>query len=493
MSKSIAQPEVKYTQLFIDNEFVNSISGKTFPTINPSTGEKICDVQEADKVDVDIAVRAARKAFQLGSPWRNMDPSAKGKLLYKLADLIEQEKEYLAALESLDNGMRYFDALEQAEEGSNILRYFAGFADKINGQTIPVDGPYLSYTRIEPIGVCGATISWNFPLGITFWKISQALACGNTVILKPSEETPLTALYLASLVLEAGFPPGVVNVLPGYGSTAGAAIAEHMDVDKLFFTGTIEVGRKVKIASAMSNLKQVALEQGGKSPIIIFADTRDLDEAVFMGHDGLFFNTGMICSAASRTFVQEEIYDEFVKRSIEKAKARSIGNPLVNTDAESGPQINKRQFDNVMELIESGKKEGAKLGCGGCRHGESGYFVQPTVFYDVTDDMRIAQEEIFGPVQCILKFKSSDEVIERANNTKYGLAAAVFTKDIDKAIKVSNSIDAGTVWVNTYSIIHFGAPFGGTKMSGDSRDLGECGLREYTKTKTVTVKLSQDC
>ncbi|XP_070543373.1 aldehyde dehydrogenase 1A1-like [Ptychodera flava] len=492
MSKSIAEPVVKYTQLFIDNEFVKSISGKTFSTINPSTGEKICDVQEADKVDVDIAVRAARKAFQLGSPWRNMDPSARGKLLYKLADLIERDKEYLAALESLDNGMRYFDALEEIEGVCHSLRYVAGFADKISGKTIPVDGSYLSYTRNEPIGVCGLITPWNFPLDMSC-KFGQALASGNTVILKPSEETPLTALYAASLVLEAGFPPGVVNVLPGCGSTAGAAIAEHMDVDLLAFTGSVEVGRKVKIASAMSNLKRVALQLSGKSPIIIFADTTDLDEAVFMGHDALFFNSGMVCCAGSRTFVQEEIYEEFVKRSIERAKARSIGNPLINTDAESGPQINKKRFDKVMELIESGKKEGAKLGCGGGRHGESGYFVQPTVFYDVTDDMKIAQEEIFGPVQCISKFKSTEEVIERANNTKYGLAAAVLTKDINKAIKISNSIDAGTVWVNTFGILQPGTPFGGTKMSGDSRDLGECGLREYTNVKTVTVKLSQDC
>ncbi|XP_070543500.1 aldehyde dehydrogenase 1A1-like isoform X2 [Ptychodera flava] len=420
-----------------------------------------------------------------------MDASARGKLLYKLADLVERDQEYLAALESLDNGMPHFDALEETNGVANCLRYHAGFADKIHGKTIPVDGNYFCYTRHEPIGVCGQIIPWNFPLETVSWKFGPALACGNTLILKPSEETPLTALYMASLVLEAGFPPGVVNVLPGYGSTAGAAIAEHMDVDKLSFTGSVEVGKLVKIASAKSNLKRVTLELGGKSPNIVFADTEDLDTAVLMGHEALFFNMGQCCCAGSRTFVQEEIYDEFVKRSIERAMNRTVDNPLANTNAESGPQISQVQFDKIMDLIESGKKEGAELGCGGSRYGDKGYFIQPTVFFNVKDEMRIAKEEIFGPVQCIFKFKSIEEVIERANNTHYGLAAAVFTKDIDKALTISNALQAGTVWVNTYNTCGASTPFGGYKMSGNGRELGEYGLQEYTEIKTVTISLSQ--
>ncbi|XP_002730825.1 aldehyde dehydrogenase, mitochondrial-like [Saccoglossus kowalevskii] len=486
----IPTPQVKYTQIFVNNEFVNSVSGKTFPTINPTTGEKICDVQEADKADVNLAVKAAREAFKLGSPWRCMDASARGRLLYKLADLVERDKDYFAALETLDNGIPYNDGMGTIEEVIQVLRYYGGWADKIHGKTIPIDGSFFCYTRHEPIGVCGQIIPWNFPMEMVSWKLGPALAAGNTVVLKPAEQTPLTALYTAALVKEAGFPPGVVNVVPGYGPTAGAAISEHMDVDKVAFTGSVDVGKIIKTAAATSNLKRVTLELGGKSPNIVFADTTDLDEAVLVSHEALFYNMGQCCCAGSRTFVQEEIYDEFVKKSTERAQNRTVGNPL-DTNIESGPQINEEQFDKVLDLIESGKKEGAKLQCGGSRHGDKGLFIQPTVFSDVEDNMRIAKEEIFGPVQAIFKFKTIEEVLERANNTSFGLAASVFSRDIDKALTIANSLQAGTVWVNTYNAGGANAPFGGYKMSGNGRELGEYALQEYTEIKTVTVKLSQ--
>ncbi|XP_002736989.1 aldehyde dehydrogenase 1A1-like [Saccoglossus kowalevskii] len=490
MAEDKVQPaKVKYTQIFINNEFVNSVSGKTFPTINPCTGEKICDIQEGDKADVDIAVKAAKEAFKLGSPWRIMDASARGRLLYKLADLIERDIDYLANLETLDNGKPYTSARGDMRGAANTCRYYAGYADKIHGRTIPIDGSFFCYTRHEPVGVCGQIIPWNYPLAMLAWKIAPALSCGCTCVLKPAEQTPLTAIYVCNLIKEAGFPPGVVNVVPGYGPTAGAAIAEHMDVDKVAFTGSTEVGKIVKEASAKSNLKRVSLELGGKSPNIVFSDV-DMEYAVDNAHKAMFGNMGQVCCAGSRTFVQEDIYDEFVKRSVERAKKRVIGDPY-DENTESGPQIDSTQCEKILELIESGKKEGAKLECGGGRHGDKGCFIESTVFSDVKDDMRIAKEEIFGPVQQIMKFKTIEEVIERANNTHYGLAAGVFTKDIDKALTISNALQAGTVWVNCWDAVKPNAPFGGFKMSGNGRELGEYGLEEYTEIKTVTVKLPQ--
>lgn len=483
----MAPPEVKYTQLFINNEFVNSVSGKTFPCVNPINLQKTADIQEGDKADVDKAVKAARDAVKLGSPWRRMDASARGKLLYKLADLMERDADYLANLETSDNGMLVGNAAGCVSMSIGVLRYYAGYADKIHGKTIPIDGDYFCYTRHEPIGVCGAIVPWNFPVEMVSWKLGPALCCGNTVVVKPAEQTPLTALYLASLIKEAGFPPGVVNFIPGYGPTAGAAISEHMDVDKVAFTGSTEIGKIIQQAAGKSNLKRVSLEMGGKSPNIIFADC-DLDYAVEEAHEAIFFNMGECCCAGSRTFVQEGIYDEFVKKSVARAKARVVGDPY-DPKCESGPQIDKDQFDKIMELIEAGKKEGAKLECGG--NAKEGLYIESTVFSDVTDDMRIAKEEIFGPVQTIIKFKSLEEVIERANNTTYGLAAAVFTKDIDKAMTIANSVAAGTVWINNYNMTSPQTPFGGYKMSGNGRELGEAAMHGYYEVKTVIVKIPQ--
>ncbi|XP_013362003.1 PREDICTED: retinal dehydrogenase 1-like [Chinchilla lanigera] len=482
--------KIQYTKIFINNEWYNSVSGKKFPVINPATEEKICEVEEGDKADVDKAVQAARQAFQIGSPWRTMDASERCRLLHKLADLIERDRLLLATMEATNAG-KVFCHTYLMEIGScaKTLRYCAGWADKIQGRTIPVDGNFFTYTRREPIGVCGQIIPWNFPLVTLVWKIGPALSCGNTVVLKPAEQTPLTALHVASLIKEAGFPPGVVNIVPGYGPTAGAAISSHMDVDKVAFTGSTEVGKLIKEAAGKSNLKRVTLELGGKSPCIVFADA-DLDTAVEFAHQGLFFHQGQCCVAASRLFVEESIYDEFVRKSVERAKKYVHGNPLT-PGVNHGPQIDKEQYNKILDLIESGKKQGAKLECGGGPWGNKGYFIQPTVFSNVTDEMRIAKEEIFGPVQQIMKFKSLDEVIKRANNTTYGLAAGVFTKDLDKAVTVSTALQAGTVWVNCYGGGGCQSPFGGYKMSGNGRELGEDGLYAYTEIKTVTMKISQ--
>lgn len=485
----IRNPEVKYTQIFINNEWVNSESGKTFPTINPTTGKKICDVQEGDKADVDKAVAAAKKAFEFGSEWRNMDPSKRRELMNKLADLADRDRVYLASLETLDNGKPFTMSLMVDIGGiGSQLRYNAGWCDKIAGKTIPVDGNMLCYTRRQPVGVCGQIIPWNFPVTIMAGKIAPALAAGNTIVLKPAEQTPLTALYLCSLIKEAGFPPGVVNVVPGYGPTAGAAISTHPDINKISFTGSSEVGRLIMEASSKSNLKRVTLELGGKSPLVVFNDA-NLDEAVEAAHFALFFNMGQVCTAGSRTYVQEDIYDEFVKRAVARAQKRTVGDPF-DMKNESGPQVDEEQFNKILELIESGKTQGAKLECGGERLGTEGYFVKPTIFSDVKDDMRISREEIFGPVQQIIKFKDMEEVIKRANDTTYGLAAAVFTNDLDKAMTFSSRVESGTCWINTYHKISAAAPFGGFKMSGVGREMGEEGVLAYTEVKTIHMKTS---
>jgi len=480
----VALPELK---LLIANRWVASESGKTFATINPSTGEEICEVAEAGAADVEQAVRAARLAFEHG-PWRSMRPSERGRLLYRLADLIESNGDDLARLESLDNGKPV--SVAKAVDVTKTVacyRYFGGWSDKVHGKTIPIDGDFLCYTRHEPIGVVGQIIPWNFPMLMMAWKLAPALATGNTAILKPAEQTPLSALRIGELIMEAGFPEGVVNVLPGFGPTAGAAIASHMDVDKVAFTGSTEVGHLIMEAAAKSNLKPVTLELGGKSPNIIFADV-DLDEAVEGAHMGLFSNQGQSCCAGSRVFVEETIYNEFVERSIARASRRIVGDPF-DPRTELGPLVDQTQFDRVMGYIESGRSAGAKLACGGNRIGKRGYFIQPTVFADVQDDMQIAREEIFGPVMSVISFKSLDEVISRANRTKYGLAAAVWTRDMKKALAVANGVRAGTVWVNCYNVMDTRSPFGGFKQSGIGRELGEYGLQQYTQVKAVIAKL----
>jgi aldehyde dehydrogenase (NAD+) len=481
-----APPKVRQTNMLIDGKWVPAASGKTFETINPCTGDVIAQVAEGDKADVDKAVAAARKA--LNTSWANVTPSQRGQMLMKLADLVEKNLDELAALETLDNGKPLADS-KAADLPLTIAtyRYYAGWADKVHGKTIPINGPYFCYTRHEPVGVVGQIIPWNFPLLMQAWKLAPALACGNTVVLKVAEQTPLSALRVGELIQEAGFPPGVVNIIPGYGPTAGAAIANHMDVDKVAFTGSTEVGKLVMKAAAESNLKRVTLELGGKSPNIVFADA-DLDAAIEGAHFALFFNQGQCCCAGSRLFVEEKIYDEFVTRSVTAAKQRKVGDPYA-PDTCQGPQVDKDQFNKVMSYIEAGKKEGAKLAAGGGRVGDKGYFIEPTVFTDVKDNMKIAQEEIFGPVMSIIKFKTIDEVVQRANTTMYGLAAAVWTKDISKAHAIANSVRAGTVWVNCYDVFDAAAPFGGFKQSGIGRELGEYGLQQYTEVKTVTVKL----
>ena len=475
------------TQLLINNEWVESVSGKRFEVINPATEEVICDVAEADAPDVDKAVSAAKKAFYKGE-WRQMSARNRGELLYKLADLIEANKEELAQLESLDNGKPITESRSiDLPFVIDCYRYYAGWADKIQGKTIPISGPYFSYTRHEPVGVVGQIIPWNFPLLMQAWKLGPALAAGNTIILKTAEQTPLSALRVGELILEAGFPPGVVNILSGYGPTAGGAIARHPDIDKVAFTGSTEVGRLIMEAAAKSNLKRITLELGGKSPNIVFADA-DLEMAVKGSHNALFFNQGQCCNAGSRLFVDEKCYDDFVAESVKQAKQRKVGDPFAS-DTQQGPQVDKVQFDKIISYIESGMGEGAQMLCGGSRVGDRGYFIEPTVFADVQDEMKIAQEEIFGPVMSIIKFKDIDELIERANKTIYGLAAGVWTKDISKAHTVAHNVRAGTVWINCYHPFDTAAPFGGFKQSGMGRELGEYGLQQYTEIKTVTVKL----
>merc|ERR1712012_1129252 len=461
----LRKPDIKFTQIFIDNEWVNSVSGKSFPTVNP-----------------------ARRAFSLGSAWRTMDASSRGQLLNRLADLIERDRLYLASLESLDNGKPFQDAYN-IDLGLTIkcYRYYAGWADKNHGKTIPLDGPFFSYTRHEPIGVCGQIIPWNFPLMMQAWKLAPALAMGNVCVMKLAEQTPLTGLYVANLIKEAGFPPGVVNIINGFGPTAGAAITHSMDIDKIALTGSTEVGQIIQQACGKTNLKNATLELGGKNPMIVLNDA-DLDMAVEMAHQAIFFNQGQVCAAGSRLLVQEDIHDEFVKRSIEKAKQRKVGDPFA-PDSQQGPQVDKTQFEKVLGYIENGKEQGAKLVVGGDRVGEKGYFIQPTIFTDVTEEMKIWNEEIFGPVLAVQKFKTIEDAIDKANANMYGLVCGLVTKSIDKALYISNSLRSGTVWVNCFGAGCPQAPFGGFKMSGTGRELGEYGLEAYTEVKTVTIGL----
>ena len=485
-AKSVKAPQVKDQPLFIGGKWLDSVSGKTFPAINPATGGTICQVAEGDKADVDLAVKAARKALEHG-PWKKMDAVDRGRLMFKLADLIEKEAEELAVLESLNCGKTIVDSRGDLEGVCNTLRYYAGWADKIEGKTVPVRGNFLSYTLRQPVGVVGQIIPWNFPLLMLAWKWGPALACGNTIVMKPAEQSPLTALRVAALAQEAGIPDGVINMIPGYGETAGAALVTHPDVDKIAFTGHVDTAKIIQKAAA-DTLKRTTFELGGKSPNVIFADC-DMDQAVEGAFHAIYFHGGQCCTAGSRLFVEEPIRQEFVERLAEKAKARKVGDPL-STETEQGPQVSQEQLDKILHYVDVGQDQGAKMVVGGKRVGKEGFFVEPTIFDGVKDEMTIAKDEIFGPVVSVLPFKNMDELIPRANNTMYGLAAAVFTKNIDKAHTFAREVKAGTVWVNCYHVVDTTTPFGGFKMSGQGRENGEAALDHYTETKTVTVKLS---
>jgi aldehyde dehydrogenase (NAD+) len=484
---TFALPEVRQTQLLIGGKWQDAVSGKTFATVNPATEETIAEVAEGDAADIDLAAKAARAAFETG-PWAKMDARDRGKLMTKLANLIEDNFDELAALESLDNGKPICDArAADLPLVIDCLHYYAGWADKIHGDTIPIRGDYFCYTRREPLGVCGQIIPWNFPMLMAAWKWGPALAAGCTIVMKPAEQTPLTCLRMAELALEAGFPPGVINVVPGYGPTAGAALVKHPGVDKIAFTGE-HCTAQIIMADAAQTLKRLTFELGGKSPNIVFADA-DLDAAIAGAEFGLFFNQGQCCCAGSRLFVEESVHDEFVDKIVERANSRVLGNPF-DAKTTQGPQVDQAQFEKIMTFIEKGKEQGAACVTGGNRFGDKGYFVEPTVFTGVTDDMAIATDEIFGPVMNILSFKDFDEVVERSNNTQFGLAAAVWTRDVQKAHRIANAVRAGTVWVNCYDVFDAAAPFGGFKMSGMGRELGEAALANYTESKTVTMSLS---
>ncbi|KAJ9574008.1 hypothetical protein L9F63_008605, partial [Diploptera punctata] len=479
-------------QLFINGEFVDSESGNVLETVDPNDESVICKVQCASADDVNKAVQAAKMAFDCGE-WSKMSARDRGMLMYRLADLMDQHKEELATIESIDSGAVYTLALK-THVGMSIdtWRYFAGWCDKIHGSTIPINharpNRNLTFTKKEPIGVCGLVTPWNYPLMMLSWKMAACLAAGNTVVMKPAQVSPLTALKFAELSVEAGFPPGVINILPGKGSVSGRTNPSHPEIRKLGFTGSTGVGQIIMRSCADSNLKKVSLELGGKSPLIIFDDC-DLERAVRMGMSGVFFNKGENCIAAGRLFVEASIHDQFVKRVLAEINKMVIGDPL-KRNTQHGPQNHKAHLDKLVEFCTIGKKEGAKLECGGKRVKRPGFFFEPTVFTDVEDHMYIAREESFGPIMVISKFTSGSiqPLIRRANNTEFGLASGVFTKDINRAMYVAEKIDAGTVFINTYNKTDVAAPFGGFKQSGFGKDLGEEALNEYLKTKCVTVE-----
>ena len=485
-STKVAAPTIRQTNMLIGGKWQESLGGKRFPTVNPVNDKVIADVPDGNEADVDAAVKAARTAFESG-PWNKMDARDRGRLMNKLADLMETNLDELAALETLDNGKPIRDSkTADLPLAIDCLRYYAGWADKLSGDTIPIRGNYFCYTRREPVGVAGQIIPWNFPILMAAWKWGPALAAGCTIVMKPAEQTPLTCLRMAELAQEAGIPDGVINVVTGYGQT-GAAIVKHPGVDKIAFTGHYETAQKIMVDAA-GTLKRLTFELGGKSPNVVFADA-DLDAAVAGAEFGLFFNQGQCCCAGSRLFVEQPIYDKFVDKLVARAKTRKLGDPF-DPKTTQGPQVDSDQFQKIMSYIDKGKTEGAHCLTGGTRFGDEGFFIEPTVFANVTDNMSIARDEIFGPVLSVLPFKNADEIIERANSTYYGLAAAVWTRDVAKAHKFAASVRAGTVWVNCYDVFDAAAPFGGFKMSGMGRECGEIGLSNYTELKTVTMSLT---
>ncbi|KAK0386247.1 hypothetical protein NLU13_6084 [Sarocladium strictum] len=486
--QTIVTPVVTYEQplgLYIDGKWVKAVEGRTFETICPTNEKPIASVHEAGAEDVDLAVKAARKAFE--GVWAQTIPSERGRLLNKLADLFDENTEILAAIEALDNGKAFAMAKGDVGMASGCLRYYAGWADKIHGKTIDTDPDTFNYTRHEPVGVCGQIIPWNFPLVSWAWKVAPALAAGNTVVLKTAEQTPLSGLYAAALAEKAGIPAGVVNIISGFGKTAGAAIAAHRDIDKVAFTGSTSVGRMIMQSASRSNLKKLTLELGGKSPNIVFNDA-DLEQTVSWVKFGIFFNHGQVCCAGSRIYVQSGIYDRFVEAFKSRTAKISLGDPFEAATSQ-GPQVSGAQFDRIMGYIQSGKEEGATVEIGGERYGSEGYFVQPTVFTNVRENMKIMQEEIFGPVAALCRFETEEEVIKASNESTYGLAAAVHTTNLGTAIRVANALKAGTVWVNNYNMISNQVPFGGFKESGIGRELGKYALSNYTQVKSVRIRL----
>ena len=469
--------------LLIDGRRVKASSGRYFDTINPATEAFIARVAEADAADIDAAVKSSRAAFE--GVWGKMRAADRGAALLRFADVIRKNQEELIALESLDSG-KPVSAIRRQDIPAVIdtLTYYAGWADKITGQVIPARPDALTYTVREPMGVVGAIVPWNFPLMIGMWKIAPALACGCTVVLKPAELTSLTALRLGELALEAGIPPGVLNVVPGFGKIAGVALTDHSDVDKITFTGSPGVGREI-LRGAAGNLKRVTLELGGKSANIIFPDA-DLDAAARAASSGIFFNSGQVCSAGSRILVHEKVYDEVVERMVARAKSMRLGDPQ-DAGTSMGPLVSEVQMKRVLDYIDIGKREGAQVATGGARHGERGFFVEPTVFANVEHEMRISQEEIFGPVAAVIRFKDEEEAIRLANGTRYSLAAGVWTGDIGRAHRFTKRLKAGTVWVNTYGPTDVRLPWGGDRDSGFGREHGEVAIENFTEAKAVWI------
>jgi phenylacetaldehyde dehydrogenase len=478
----------KPRKMLINGQWVNAASGKTFPTYNPATGEVLAQVAEGDRDDVEQAVRAARKAFDNG-PWRRMTASERGRLVWKLGDLIEQHAEEFAYIESLDNG-KPLKVAKAADVplAADLFHYMAGWATKIEGNTIPISVPgHFAYTLREPIGVVAQIIPWNFPLLMAAWKLGPALATGCTVILKPAEQTPLSALRLGELIQEAGFPDGVVNIIPGYGETAGAALAAHPDVDKIAFTGSTEVGKLI-VHAAAGNLKKVSLELGGKSPNVIFKDA-DLETAIPGAASAIYFNHGQCCCAGSRLYVEKSVYDQVVEGVAERAKKIRVGAGL-DPDTQMGPLVSTEQLDRVCGYLESGFSEGAKAVAGGKKAGDRGYFVEPTLLVDTNENMKVVKEEIFGPVVTAMPFSDPEEIVPRANDSEYGLAAGVWTRDLGKAHRMAAHLRAGTVWINCYNVFDAALPFGGYKQSGWGREMGHEVLNNYTQTKAVCAKIA---
>ena len=478
----------KDRKMLINGKWVEAASGKTFPSYNPATGDVLARIAEGDREDIDRAVKAARAAFETG-PWSKMSPSERGKRIWKIADLIDANREELAELEMLDNGKPLKIArVADIPLAADLFRYMAGWATKIEGNTIPISmpGKYLAYTLREPVGVVGQIIPWNFPLLMAAWKLGPALAAGCCVILKPAEQTPLSALRLGELIQEAGIPDGVVNIVSGYGETAGAALAAHPDVDKVAFTGSTEVGKLI-VQAAAGNLKKVSLELGGKSPNVVFSDG-DVDAAIAGASMAIFFNHGQCCCAGSRLYIEKPIFDKVVEGVSEQAKNIKVG-PGWEQSTDMGPLVSEEQLNRVCSYLESGFAEGAKATVGGQRNGDKGYFVNPTVLVNTNEKMKVVQEEIFGPVVTAIPFNDAEEVTVRANDTAYGLAAGIWTKDISKAHRLAAQLRAGTVWVNCYNVFDAAMPFGGYKQSGWGREMGHDALEMYTETKAVCTAL----